>query len=197
MRMLFVIGAAIALAMPSPGLAQVDAALSAGHVADVTTWKTVSLGSFASPRALFNALDTAGIHIGDTAEEVLHRSGFTVGKVKTRVQLVILSAADLGSGEPVSLAAFYARARKLGYELCPPEAVAQLRLQYRDQPVGEFLNVAMEPIATFEGQLTGLSVANGGAGLMIVGEPLSLDSIRDRSARFVFVRPQQIARPAP
>ena len=197
MRMVFVISAAIVLATQSPGFAQVNAALSPANVVGVSTWKTISLGSFASTWALFDALDTAGVHIGDTAEEILHRPAFTVSKVKTRLQLVILAAADLGFGEHVSLAAFYARAQQLGYELCTPEVVVQLRLQYRDQPVGEFLNIAMDPMATFDGQLTGLSVANGGAGLMIVGEPLSLDSVRDRSARFVFVRPQQIARPVP
>jgi len=197
MRMVFVISAAIVLVMQSPGVAQVNAALSAANVAGVSTWKTISLGSFASPWALFDALDMAGVHVGDTAGEVLHRPAFTVSKVKTRLQLVILAAADLGFGERVSLAAFYARARQLGYELCPMELAAQLRLQYRDQPLGDILNIAMEPIATFEGELTSLSIANGGAGLMIVGQPMSAESVLDRATRFVFVRPQQIAQPLP
>ena len=188
---------AVALVMLTPALAQVDTSLNDRQFAGATTWKTIALGSFASPLALFGALDAAGVHVGDTAEEVLHRPAFNLSIVKTRVQLVVLSAADLGFDERVSLGALYDRARKVGYELCPPEVVAQLRLQYRDQPVGEVLNVAMEPIATFEGQLIGLSVANGGAGLMIVGEPRSRDSVRDRTARFVFVRPRQIAGPLP
>jgi hypothetical protein len=84
-------------------------------------------------------------------------------------------------------------ARKLGYELCPAEVAVQLRLQYLDQPVGEFLNIAMEPIATYEGEPVGLISANGGAGLMIVGQPMSLKDLVDPRTQFVFVRPQQIA----
>jgi len=86
-------------------------------------------------------------------------------------------------------------AHSRGYQLCPPEVAVQLRLQYHDQPVGEFLDVAMEPIATYEGVLAGLSLANGGAGLMLVGQSVSLETIPGRGTRFVFVRPTQLAGP--
>jgi hypothetical protein len=196
-RMLFLLAVALGAAMSSPLRAQADISLSDRQFADATTWKTISLGTFKSNFAMFDTLDATGIHVGDLAAQVLHRPSFTIGNVKMNVQLVVLSAADLGFGEPVPLAELYAQARKLGYELCPPEVVAQLRLQYLNQPLGEFLNIAMEPIATFEGELTSLSIANGGAGLMIVGQPMSAGSVPDPATRFVFIRPQQIAQPLP
>jgi hypothetical protein len=196
-RILFVAAVAVGSAMLTPALAQADSPFGERQPAGATTWKTVSLGTFNSNFAMFDALDAAEIHVGDLAAQALHRPAFTRSNAKTSVQLVLLSAADLGFGQRVPLAELYARARKLGYELCPPEVVVQLRLQYRDQPLGEVLNVAMEPIATFDGELASLSIANGGAGLMIVGQPMSAESVPDRVTRFVFVRPQQIARPLP
>jgi hypothetical protein len=192
---MFLVVVAIGSAMLTPALAQADTSLTDRQPAGASTWKTISLGTFKSSFAMFDALDAAEIEIGDQATEIMHRPAFTISHTRTNAQLVLLSAADLGSGGRLPLGEFYARARRLGYELCPPEAVAQLRLQYQDQPVGEFLNIAMDPIPTFAGELTGLSIGNGGAGLMIVGEPMSVESMPDRATRFVFVRPQQIAQP--
>jgi len=46
--------------------------------------------------ALHNALDAAGCGIGDQAEEILARPAFTVSATKTDVELVAVSAAELG-----------------------------------------------------------------------------------------------------
>jgi hypothetical protein len=169
--------------------------LDDAEIAGLATWKTISLGTFTSTNAMFNALDDRDIHVGNMADEILHRPTFTISKVKMDTQLVVLSVNQLSFGKQSSLAAIFARARKLGYELCPPEVAVQLRLQYNDQPIGEFLDIAMEPIATYEGVPVGLSVGNGGAGLMLVGKSVGLDAVADQGTRLVFVRPLQIATP--
>ena len=46
----------------------------------------------------------------------------------------------------------YSQARMLGFALATAEVGPQLRLQYFDQPIGEFLNVAMAPIMTPNGE---------------------------------------------
>jgi hypothetical protein len=189
--------AAIGQTMPSPAAAQTDASTSGSPVATPYAWNAISLGTFRSTFAVFDALDAAGIHVGEMAAEALHRPAFAVSEVKTSVQLMALSAADLGINEPVSVATLYSHARNRGYELCPAEVTVQMRLQYHDQRVGEFLNIAMEPIATYEGEYVGLSVGNGGAGLMIVGQPRSLKDMVAPRTQFVFIRPRQMARSVP
>lgn len=197
-RAFLVIVAAIGCATTSEAAEQIDPSLDKAEIASLVPWKTISLGTYASTNAMFKALDDrVDIHIGDLAEEILHRPTFTISKSKIDVQLVVLSVRQLSSGKQSSLAAIYARARKLGYELCPPEVAVQLRLQYYDQTAGESLDIAMEPIATYEGVLVGLTVGNGGAGLMLVGAPVTPETVPYQGSRFVFIRPLQIAQPTP
>ncbi|MGY3458660.1 hypothetical protein ACVWW5_004110 [Bradyrhizobium sp. LM3.4] len=118
-----------------------------------------------------NALDSVGCSIGGLAAEVLARPAFTVSSNKTGVELVVVSAIELGfKTDSVPLAVIYARARQLGFELAAAEIGPQLRLQYFDQPMGEFLIVGMQPIKTWSGEPVVLNVANGGAGLILIGQ---------------------------
>ena len=88
--------------------------------------------------------------IGDLAGEALARPAFKLASIKTEVDLVVLSPAELGlTAEFVSLRDIYDRAEKLGLFLAPAEVGPALRLQYRDQPIGEFLHIGMKPIVTW------------------------------------------------
>ena len=154
----------------------------------VPVWKTITVGTFANSFALRNALDAAGCGIGDQAEEILARPAFTLSAMKTDVELVAVSAAELGfQTDTASLADIYARAQQLGFGLAAAEVAPQLRLQYLDQPIGEFL-VGMEPIKTWKGGPVILTVANGGAGLVLIGQDGSADAEVPVASRFLFVR---------
>lgn len=139
--------------------------------AAVPVWKTITVGKYANSFALINALDAAGCSIGDSAGEILARPAFTLSTTTTDVQLFAVSAAELGfQTDTASLADIYARAQQLGFGLATAEVAPQLRLQYFDQLIGEFLIIAMKPIKTWSGKLVILNVANGGAGLIIIGQ---------------------------
>ena len=100
-----------------------------------------------------------------------------------------MSAAELGfQTETAPLADIYARAQQLGFGLAAAEVAPQLRLQYFDQPMGEFLIIAMEPIKTWMGEPVILTVANGGAGLILIGQDGSADAEIPVTSRFLFVR---------
>jgi hypothetical protein len=186
-----------ALAPVTAVSAQDTRAAAQPDVAEASVWKTISLGGPVVRYALFNALDSQGIHVGDAAQEALHRVAFTFNTSRTDVQLVQMSAAELGFGpDGATLAEIYRRALKLGLQLCPAEVAPQLRLQYQDQPRGRFLHVAMLPIATYAGELVGLSLGNGGAGLVLTGFDGRLGEKMPPETAFVFVRPQRIARSA-
>jgi hypothetical protein len=187
--------AAMGVLLASVGLAQ-STGPDAVNAASAPGWKTISLGTFTSANALIDALDEARVAIGEMADEALHRPAFTVTKFKSDVQLVVLSAAQLGGLDGAVRSEILARGRRLGFELCSPEAAAQLRLQYADQPVGEFLDIAMEPIATYAGARISFSVANGGEGLMLIGYAVAEDARVSPNAKLVFARPLRVAQPA-
>jgi len=154
----------------------------------VPVWRRIAIGTFANSFALLSALDAAGCVIGNSAEEVLARPAFTVGTSKTIVELFAVSAAELGFQTATApLADIYARAQQLGFGLAAAEVAPQLRLQYFDQPMGELL-IGMEPIKTWNGEPFILAVANGGAGLALIGRDGSADAEIPVASRFLFVR---------
>lgn len=162
---------------------------------DVATWKTITIGTFADLIRLRNDMDRMGCNIGGQAAEILARPTFAVTSHKTDVDLVALSPAQLGfTSDTVSLATVYARARQLGFELAAAEVGPQLRIQYLDQPMGEFLIIGMEPIKKWSGEPIILNVANGGAGLILIGQDGRAGAEIPVTSRFVFARPHQ---PAP
>jgi len=163
-------------------------------VRDVATWKTITIGTFADSLALRNELDRRGCSVGGQAAEILARPTFVVSSRKTNVELVDLSPAQLGfTSDPVTLADVYARAQQLGLELAAAEVGPQLRMQYVDQPVGEFLIMAMAPIKTWGGEPIILNVANGGAGLILIGQDGRPEAEISVTSRFIFARSYQPA----
>jgi hypothetical protein len=159
-------------------------------------WKTISLGTYANARGIREALRAAQCGIGDLAGEILYRPAFKVSKARMEVDLVVFSVAALGFGaNGATLADIYARAGEFGFELCSAEAAAQLRLQYLDQPLGELLHIAMEPVVTSVGEVAYLIVGNAGAGLFIIAGSARADLMLAPTVRFVFVRPRMIADP--
>jgi hypothetical protein len=91
--------------------------------------------------------------------------------------------------DQASLAEVYQRARQAGLELCPAEVGPRLRLEYRNQPLGEALDIAMEPVATYGGEPTILTLANWGTGLTLIGRNGRPESTVSRKSRFVFALP--------
>ncbi len=159
---------------------------------DVATWKTITLGSFPDPLKLRNKLDSMGCSVGGQAAEILARPTFMLGSRRTELELVLVSPVQLGfTSDMVTLADVYGRARQLGFELAPAEVGPQLRMQYLDQPVGEFLIIGMEPIKTWGGEPVILNVANGGAGLILIGQDGRSGAEIHLSSRLVFTRSRQ------
>jgi hypothetical protein len=156
---------------------------------ELPIWKTITIGTHRGVNAVRDAFDTIRIAVGDSADEVLGRPAFTFAKERRQLDLVLLSVAALGFGQGGTLADIHARALRLGFELCPEEVGPQLRLQYLNQPVGEFLHVAMKPQRTYGGELIDFTLANSGAGLSLLGGSARPDLVVARNVVFVFVRP--------
>jgi hypothetical protein len=158
--------------------------------AKIPIWRTITLGATAGVDAYRDALDAAGIKVGVAADEILGRPAFAYATMKLEVELAIVSVAELGlEAEASSQSEIYARAKRIGLELCPAEVGPRLRLDYRDQPLGEALDVAMEPVATYSGDPTILALVNFGSGLALIGSEGRSGAMVPRNRRFVFALP--------
>lgn len=180
----------VALAQDKPTRGAQSSGLSVDKPAHFQIWRTITLGTYKGVDAYRDALDSARIKVGLSADEILGRPAFPYAKMKTDVKLAVLSAAELGvESDESSLSDVYERARRVGLELCPAEVGLQLRLEYRNQPLGEALDIAMEPVATYSGDPTILTLANWGTGLILIGRDGRAESTVNRISRFVFALP--------
>ena len=170
----------------APGVAQVSAA-------QAPIWKTITIGQYKGANAIRAAIDAAScpIAIGDQADEILGPPAFPFSRAKVDVDLVVVSVAELGFGpDGASLRDIYARAGTFGLELCPPEVGPILRLNYLDQPLGDFLHIAMRPVATYGGELIDFTLGNGGSALLLIGGDARPDIVLTGSVRLIFMRPR-------
>jgi hypothetical protein len=180
----------VALAQEQPTLGAQSSGLSVDKSAHFQIWRTITLGTYKGVDAYRDALDSARIKLGLSADEILGRPAFPYAKKKTDVKLAVLSAAELGvESDESSLSDVYERARQVGLELCPAEVGPLLRLEYRNQPLGEALDIAMEPVATYSGDPTILTLVNWGTGLILIGRDGRSESTVNRISRFVFALP--------
>jgi hypothetical protein len=118
----------------------------------VTEWPpsmTVKLGTYVSNEALRQALIGAGFRIGRWGDDILKR--VKVASKPTAVKIKIVTVAELGFPDGATRIQIYQKALSLGLQLCAAEVGPAMRLQYRDQPKGEWLLIGMEPIIDSNG----------------------------------------------
>jgi hypothetical protein len=159
----------------------------------IPVWKTIAIGAYKGVDAVRAAMETAPcpIALGDWADEILGRPSFPFSRKPTELDLVVVSVADLGFGDQgAALRDIYVRALASGLELCPAEVGPVLRLNYLDQPPGEFLHVAMRPVARYTGELVDFTLGNGGSDLMLIGGDARPEATLPGVVRLVFVRPR-------
>ena len=102
-----------------------------------------------------------------SANDILGKPAFTVATEETELDLVVVSVAELGFKNGATREQIYSRAEERGLDHCPAEVGPQLRLQYADQPKGEWLVVGMEPITDSGGDLELFGVERGDSGLWL------------------------------
>ncbi|MFZ2556179.1 MAG: hypothetical protein WAZ27_04585 [Minisyncoccia bacterium] len=131
-------------------------------------------------------VDGRKMRISGYAEDILKKT--KVEATPANAELVIVSVAQLGFQNGATTKEIHDKAKKLGLDLAPAEVGPHLRLQYKDQPQGEWLVVGMEAITDRDGGLGVFHVEHDGDGLWLVdiyGHP---DSHWSSDDRFVFVR---------
>jgi len=153
-------------------------------------WKTIKLGTGLKTAEEFRRVLRDGeFRLSDWASDILGKPAFKAADEETEVDLVKVTVVELGFKKGARRNQIYERARDLGLELCPPEVGPQLRLQYQDQPNGEWILVAMEPIVDSDGDPRLFLVERSDSGLWLSsfwGDP---GGFWDAGRQWVFCRP--------
>ena len=154
------------------------------------TWKIIKLGTGLKTAEEFRRVLRDGeFRLSDWASDILGKPAFKAADEETEVDLVKVTVAELGFKKGARRNQIYERARDLGLELCPPEVGPQLRLQYQDQPNGEWILVAMEPIVDSDGDPRLFDVGRDASGLWLYSCWCAPGRFWDADDQWVFCRP--------
>lgn len=145
-----------------------------------TIFKTIQLGK----KITKTELEKAGFKVSDWANDILEQVEFS--KKKESIDLVVLTPSDMGLTGYPTLKEIYGKAFELGYELCPAEVGPLLRMEYRDQPMDEWLRIAMNPINDRDGDPTIFRLGHNADGLGLGRNDGDLGYDWDAGNRFVF-----------
>jgi hypothetical protein len=151
-------------------------------------WKVVKLGAHKNADSYRQALKKAGYEIGRWANDMMGHSNFKIIPKPVDVELVLVTVAELGFPDGATRKDIYEKALSLDLQLCPPEVGPALRLDYLDQPAGEYLLVAMEPIAGSDGALHVFNVAHDDGPRWLGSYYGNPGHVWDGSYRWLFVR---------
>lgn len=146
----------------------------------------ITIGGLTKAKAL-KALKDNDMRISGWATDILAKVEFA--KKKKELELHITTVGELfGDTDSHTFKEICEKGIELGYELCPAEVGVQLRLQYKDQPAGEWLIVAMKAIKNSDGALYGFYVGHDGDGRWLHALSGNPDFVWISGLRFVFVR---------
>lgn len=120
---------------------------------------------------------------------VMASKDFKPLKKTEKLDLVILSVKDLGFPEGTIRQEIYDYAKELGLEIVPAEVGPQLRLQYEDQPLDNWLIIGSEPFADDLGRLSVFAVAHNDDGRWFYLAQAGPDYQYEGDTRWVFARP--------
>jgi hypothetical protein len=149
-------------------------------------------------QAIKNKKDEQGrcYQISPHAESMMKHRDFLVSveerlKNPETINLVRLKVRDLGFTENPTTDELYKRAGELGLELCPPETGAYLRLKYeevfkREQPMYEYLRIAMKQITVSVGALGIFRMARNAGGFWLGNDWADPSSWWSLGGGFVF-----------
>lgn len=137
-------------------------------------------------KQLERELKEKNINVSSYGQSMLKSEDFTVLSNQENATLVRLKVADLGFANGATTDEIYRKAQELGLELCPAEVGPNLRLQYLDQPLGEYFWIAMKQIAGRGGYPLVFELVRYEDGLWLYGSWVSPGSRWVPDDEFVF-----------
>lgn len=108
---------------------------------------TITVGGYKSRRDLYQEVIAKGHQISDNAMSFIRNRGFTLLKVPTKLDLYADTVKRVTDKDEATTQDILLAIDRLGYTMCPDETAPQLRMQYLNQPVEEWLMVISKQIA--------------------------------------------------
>jgi hypothetical protein len=147
--------------------------------------ETITIGGKTAGQ-LMSELQKANINISDYTKQMMNNPDFVTAKQSEQAKLIRLTVADLGFSGVATTDQIYARAKELGLEFCPPDTGPNYRLQYQDQPLGEWIYVGMKQITDSDGNPLVFWLARDADGLWLHDHWAKPDREWNPVDRFVF-----------
>jgi hypothetical protein len=178
------------LAVVAQNMPEMSGDVMQGWIQNPKAVKKLLFG-FAPPEtiATSKALTSNGFRISDWAGDILKKT--TLASAETEIELVLVTVSGLGFTKATRRDVIYDRARELGLDLVPAEVGPQLRLQYTDQPLNEWMVMAMEPIAYSDGGLGVFRVVHNHDGRWLSADYGIPGRMWSPDYRWVFARRKQ------
>lgn len=136
------------------------------------------------------ALKHAGMKTSIRANDILDNPSLIaqIQKDERDVELVIATPHELGCPSPPTLEEARIHAMRFSLTRCTPEIGPQLRLQYPNQPRGEWLVVVMMPVTRMDGYIHLYQVAHHADGLFLCATNVPTEHRFDVHTKFVFMK---------
>lgn len=116
---------------------------------NIQIWKTIQLRAHSEISEYLKSIADNGFQVDRNTEYAVSRNDIQVSKENKEIDLIVLTVAELGY-KYATYREVYLTGMLLGLELCVTEVAFALREQYKDQPLSEQINIAMQPIIADE-----------------------------------------------
>ncbi len=110
-------------------------------------------------------MEQQGMRMYDSTRDIMRKMEIQINPES--LSLIRLSVRDLGFTQNPTTDQLYQRATELGLDLCPAEVGPHYRLSHKDQPMGDWVHIAMQPIASRDGSLSVFDVESSDSGLWL------------------------------
>ncbi|MAZ40941.1 hypothetical protein CL654_02395 [bacterium] len=156
---------------------------------DFKIWKTIELGTHKNINDLETAIQKSKMIIGSWAKDVLYSKEFILSNNKTSLDLFRITPKELGYPTGVTTEVIYNKIFDFGLSLCPLEVGPQLRLQYKNQPLLESLQIGMRQQEDTKGYKSEFRVVHAVDGkLWLAGDHKHKDNFWDPDEYFIFCK---------
>jgi hypothetical protein len=148
--------------------------------------ETIEIGG-KTAEELIQELEESNMNISQRTESMLlNKEEFIHTENREEITLIRLTVRDLGFNTSATTDQIERRAKELGLELCPPDTGPNYRLQYKDQPLNEWVRVGMKPIHDSVDDPDVFDLGRIDDGLWLNGSWANPDDEGDPDDQFVF-----------